>query len=208
MLEALVVGPLQVNCYILACPQTAKAAVIDPGDEGERILDVLRSAGLKLVTVINTHGHFDHVGSNGLLVEATGAGLLIHEADLPLLHRIREHAAAYGLRAAPSPEPTRLLQDGEVVTVGSLQLEVLHTPGHSPGGICLLAGEHLFSGDTLFAGSVGRTDLPGGDFGLLAEGIRRRLWGLDDATIVHPGHGPETTIGREKATNPFVGYNA
>jgi glyoxylase-like metal-dependent hydrolase (beta-lactamase superfamily II) len=204
LIKTLMVGPLQVNCYIAACEKTRKAAVIDPGGDGERILKVIEGAGLQLEMIINTHGHFDHLGGNQLLVERTGAQLLIHEGDLPLLRRAADHAAAYGLPAVPSPEPSRTLEDGEKLPLGELDLEVIHVPGHSPGGICLLAEGHLFSGDALFAASIGRTDLPGGDHNTLIEGIRRRLLVLPDETVVHPGHGPDTTIGREKAVNPFL----
>ena len=203
ILESLAVGPLQVNCFILGCPETKAGMVIDPGDEGERILERVLALGLKLATVVNTHGHFDHTGGNRLLVEKTGAELLIHEADLQLLRRAAEHAAMYGMKAVSSPEPSRTLIDGEELALGTLRFRVIHIPGHSPGGICLLSGDHLFCGDVLFAGSVGRTDLPGGDHEALIEGIRRRLLILPDQTVVHPGHGPGTTIGREKRMNPF-----
>ncbi len=207
-IEALAVGPLQVNCFIVACPVTRQAAVIDPGDEGERILHLLRGEGLELKLVINTHGHFDHVGANRFLVEATGAELCLHSADRALLLRAADHAARYGLRTVDSPEPRRLLADGDRLQVGELTLEVLHTPGHTPGGVCLYTPGHLFSGDTLFAGSVGRTDLPGGDMATLIAGIRNRLWSLPEETQVHPGHGPDTTLGREKTGNPYAGLGA
>ncbi len=207
-IEALAVGPLQANCFIVACPVTRQAAVIDPGDEGERILHLLRGEGLELKLVINTHGHFDHVGANRFLVEATGAELCLHSADRALLLRAADHAARYGLRAVDSPEPRRLLADGDRLQVGELTLEVLHTPGHTPGGVCLYTPGHLFSGDTLFAGSVGRTDLPGGDMATLIAGIRNRLWSLPEETQVHPGHGPDTTLGREKTGNPYAGLGA
>jgi len=201
----LVVGPLQVNCFIVSAEGSDRALVIDPGAEGERILESLEAAGLSLAMIVNTHGHFDHVGANRLLVERTGAELIIHERGVPVLRRAEEHAAGYGLPAVSSPEPTRTLAGGEILELDGLQLSVIHTPGHSPGGICLLGEDHLFSGDALFAGSIGRTDLPGGDFDTLVSGIRRHLLVLPDETVVHPGHGPDTTIGREKAMNPFVG---
>jgi len=204
-IETLAVGPLQVNCFIVACEKTRETLVVDPGDEAERILQRLQENDLQLKIVVNTHGHFDHIGGNRRLVEASGAELLIHQADLPVLRRAREHAAIYGMSVTPSPEPTRLLAGGETIEVGEMSLQVLHTPGHSPGGICLLGEGHLFVGDTLFAGSVGRTDLPGGDHDTLIDGIRRQLLILPEATVVHPGHGPDTTIGREKRVNPYLG---
>ena len=199
------VGPLQVNCFIVACRRTSEAAVIDPGEEGERILHFAEEKGLRIRKVVNTHGHFDHIGANQHIVEMTGAELLIHADDLPLLQNARNHAEVYGLSVAASPEPDRLLGQGDTFQVGDLAFSVFHVPGHSPGSICLLAEGHLFVGDVLFSGSIGRTDLPGGDFDSLVKGVRERLFALPDETIVHPGHGPETTIGRERRINPFVG---
>lgn len=204
LLETVVVGPLQVNCFIVACPRTLAALVIDPGDEGARILATMRTSGWQPVKVVNTHGHFDHIGGNRAIVAETGAELLIHEADLPLMQKARIHAQLYGLTTEMSPPPDRLLKDGDNIVVGTLTFEVIHIPGHSPGGIALLCGQHLFVGDILFADSVGRTDLPGGDHQALIDGIRQRLWKLPGETIVHPGHGPDTTIAREMRTNPYV----
>jgi glyoxylase-like metal-dependent hydrolase (beta-lactamase superfamily II) len=209
ILEALVVGPLQVNCFIVGCESSKEALVIDPGEEGERILLHLAALNLQLKMVINTHGHFDHIGANRLLLEsASGVELLIHSADAELLPKAQEHGRKYGLDVRVSPPPTRLLQGGETITVGTLQIQVIATPGHTPGGVSLLIGDHLFSGDTLFADSVGRTDLPGGNHDTLVASIRKGLFILPDATIVHPGHGPDTTIGREKRLNPYVGVGA
>jgi hydroxyacylglutathione hydrolase len=208
LFEALVVGPLQVNCYIVGCEASQEALVIDPGEEGARILTRLAALGLQLKMIINTHGHFDHVGANHLLIEKSGAEFLIHSADAALLPRAKEHGRKYGLDVQVSPPPTRLLHGGETLTVGTLKIRVIATPGHTAGGICLLIGEHLFSGDTLFADSVGRTDLPGGDHQTLVASIRQGLFSLPEATIVHPGHGPDTTIGREKRLNPYVGAGA
>jgi glyoxylase-like metal-dependent hydrolase (beta-lactamase superfamily II) len=204
LITTLVVGPLQVNCFLVACPRSREALVIDPGDDGERILEAIRLSGWRVVRVVNTHGHFDHIGANRILVDATGAELLIHEFDLPLLQKAQAHAQVYGLRTEPSPTPDRVLHDGDTITFGDLSCQVIHLPGHSPGGIALLCGEHLFAGDVLFAGSIGRTDLPGGDHDTLVSGIRSKLWRLPAATIVHPGHGPDTTIAREMRSNPFV----
>lgn len=204
IVERIVVGPLQVNCFILACPQTLEAAVIDPGAEGERITAALQRLGATAKLVINTHGHFDHIGANHLLVEQTGAELLIHRGDLALLDKAEQHAALYGLSVSASAPPSRMLDGGETLTLGSLEVKVLATPGHSPGGISLYVDGHVFTGDALFAGSIGRTDLPGGDLDQLLTAIRDQLLVLPEDTLVHPGHGPDSSIGREKRSNPFL----
>lgn len=204
ILESLPTGPLQVNCYIVGCEATRKAVVVDPGGDVEQILALLERLNLQLQLVINTHGHFDHVGGNRQLLEETGVDLLIHENDKDLLGLAAEHAGIYGLPTVISPEPQRLLQGGEVILVGELEIKVLHTPGHTPGGICLLVEDQVIVGDTLFAGSIGRTDLPGGDHQQLIDSIRQQLLPLPDATVAHPGHGAETTIGRERMYNPFL----
>lgn len=205
VIHQLSVGPLQVNCFLVACQKTRDAMVIDPGEEGLRILQLAKSESLEIRKVVNTHGHFDHIGANQQVVDSTGAVLMLHAADLPLLQNARNHAEVYGLTVVPSPAPDRLLDQGDTFEVGEHSFSVLHVPGHSPGGICLLSDGHVFVGDVLFAGSVGRTDLPGGDFDALVEGVRERLFTLPDETIVHPGHGPDTTIGQERRMNPFVG---
>jgi len=206
-IDTLVVGPLQVNCFIVSCPATGEAAVIDAGDEPERILHHLATAGLKVRWLLNTHGHFDHQGGIKALKDATGAPFVLHAADLPVLQRAVEHAAVFGLSTEQAPDPDQLLHGGETLPLGQLELQVLHTPGHSPGGVCYLGTGHLFSGDTLFAGSIGRTDLPLGSHDTLIDSIRRQLLVLPDDTVVHPGHGPDSTIGRERLINPFLSGN-
>jgi len=208
LVHQLSVGPLQVNCFVVACQRTREAMVIDPGDDGPRILQLAESNGYQVKKIVNTHEHFDHISANQPVKEATGAVLMMHEADLPLLQNARNHAQAYGLTVSPSPDPDKFLNEGDVFSVGEHSFSIFHVPGHSPGSICLLSDGHLFVGDVLFAGSIGRTDLPGGDFDALVEGVREKLFRLPAETIVHPGHGPDTTIGREKQMNPFVGDGA
>lgn len=197
-------GPLEVNCYIVGSEETGKAVVFDPGGHVDNILDIVKKHNLKVEWVINTHGHFDHIGGNRALVAQTGAELMIHEADVPLLSRANEHASSFGLTTEASPEPSRTLNDGDVLELEDLKFQVIHTPGHSPGGICLLIEDHLIVGDSLFAGSIGRTDLPGGDHNLLIKNIKEKLLVLPANTRVYPGHGPMSTIGQEQQYNPFL----
>lgn len=197
------VGPLQANCYIVGCPDTRQAMVVDPGGDGDRILSVVQSEKLTLSAIINTHGHFDHVGANKHMKTATGADLMIHHQDAPMLKHMVQTAAAWGLRTDPSPDPDRLLEDGDTVACGNMAFKVIHTPGHSPGGICLYADGAVFVGDTLFAGSIGRTDLPGGDFDTLIHSIQTKLFNLPDDVVVYSGHMGTSSIGHEKRTNPF-----
>ncbi len=204
IIESLPTGPLQVNCYILGCEVTRKAVVVDPGGDADQVLALLNRLSLKLQMVINTHGHFDHVGGNRQLLDATGVELLLHESDKALLGMAEQHATAYGLQTEISPAPHRLLSGGETIAVGELEMKVLHTPGHTPGGICLHVADQVIVGDTLFAGSIGRTDLPGGNHQQLISSIREQLLPLPDETVAHPGHGPATTIGRERVHNPFL----
>ncbi|HEY3368044.1 MAG TPA: MBL fold metallo-hydrolase [Symbiobacteriaceae bacterium] len=199
-------GDFATNCYIVACPQTNACAVIDPGVPDPWVKRTLADHGLKPVAIILTHGHLDHIGGVAWVREFTGAPVLVHTADAPMLtDPVRNGSAAFG-GLVTAPPPDRLLADGETITVGKLELQVLHTPGHTPGGICLYIrdGGHLITGDTLFAGSIGRTDLPGGSFETLIRSIREKLLTLPDETTVYPGHGPATSIGDERAYNPFL----
>ncbi len=205
LIQKLAVGPIQANCFIVGCEETRQAAVIDPGDEADRILLALAEAKLTVVQIINTHGHFDHVGANRRMKQATGAPLLIHALDAPMLGLLARSAAAWGMSAENSPPPDRTIDEGDLIQAGTITFRVIHTPGHTPGGVSLLAGSSLFVGDTLFAGSVGRTDFPGGSFDELKASIQRKLFALPPDVTVYTGHGPETTIGEEKLDNPFVG---
>ena len=205
--RTLPVGPLQANCYVVGCEETRRAAVIDPGGDTDKILSALDKDNLKVSAIINTHGHFDHVGGNKALKAATDADLMIHELDAPMLTQLAQAAAAWGMRTENSPAPDRLLDHGDTVDAGNIRFNVIHTPGHSPGGICLYV-EHenaLFVGDTLFAGSIGRTDLPGGDYNTLISSIQTKLFSLPEETVVYNGHMEATSIGKEKKFNPFCG---
>ena len=207
-IKTLAVGPIQANCHILGCEETSEAAVIDPGDEPDRILLALAESSLTAKVIINTHGHFDHVSANKRLKEVTGAPILIHSLDAPMLDQLSSSAAAWGLAAEDSPRPDKELSDGDEIAFGRIVLKVLHTPGHTQGGISLYAPDFVFVGDTLFAGSIGRTDFPGGSFEVLKESIRKKLFVLGDHVKVYAGHGPPTTIGDERRSNPFVGEKA
>ena len=204
IIKKLEVGPIMANCFILGCETTKQAVVIDPGDDADRILMELAKSELKVKYLINTHGHFDHVSANKRMKEATGAEIAIHPEDEPMLHELSQSALMFGLSSENSPPADILLEDGDEVTFGEITLQVIHTPGHSKGGISLYTKGHLFSGDTLFSGSIGRTDLPGGDYDTLISNIREKLLIFDEDTIVYTGHGPETTIGNEKRMNPFL----
>jgi glyoxylase-like metal-dependent hydrolase (beta-lactamase superfamily II) len=203
-IHTLVVGRLQTNCYILESDSTA--LVIDPGEEPERILRFLHDIKVKPIQIIATHTHFDHVlGVDG--IRATlNIPFLIHHDDLSMLESMQSRVRQFmGLTVRPPPRVDRFLKDRESLTVGHDTLKVLHTPGHSPGSISLAGRGYVFTGDALFNQSIGRTDLPGGDLDTLISSITDRLFSLPDDTIVYPGHGPETSIGDEKLTNPFVG---
>ncbi|MDK2816391.1 MAG: hydroxyacylglutathione hydrolase [Moorella sp. (in: firmicutes)] len=203
-LKNLVVGPIGTNCYLVGCQETKEGAIIDPGAEGERILAVAREAGLKIRYIINTHGHIDHIGANGTIKNATGAAILIHNNDAPCLTDPGRNLSVLMGARERSPAADRLLQDGDTITIGrTITLTVIHTPGHTPGGICLKGEGLIFTGDTLFAGSIGRTDFPGGSFNQLLNSIKEKLFVLEDNLKIYPGHGPASTIGAERAENPF-----
>jgi glyoxylase-like metal-dependent hydrolase (beta-lactamase superfamily II) len=194
------VTPFIVNCFVLT--EGNEAIVIDPGEGSPRLLQALE--GLNVKQVINTHCHCDHCGGNAAVLAQTGAKLGIHKDDLPLLRSIEIQGQMFGVTMPPSPDPDFYLVEGDTITVGESVLKVLHTPGHSPGHIVLLGADIAFVGDVLFAGSIGRTDLPGGNYHQLMQSIKDKILSLPDNIVAYPGHGPETTIGQERRSNPFL----
>ena len=212
--EVLPVGWLQCNCSIIGDPQTREALVLDPGDEVEKIVEILQRHKLHVKAIVSTHAHIDHVGGLRKLHDLTGAPVMMHPDDLALYQAMDRQAAWIGMRPPELTEVHQLLKEGDAVRWGTFEAHVMHTPGHTPGSMCLyvprnagkvtLPAPHLFAGDTLFAGSIGRTDLWGGSFEEIMRSLRGKLLALTDETIVYPGHGLATTIGRERESNPFL----
>ena len=204
IIKNIVVGPLEVNCYILGCEDTKEAAIIDPGDNADEIISNIEKEGLNPKFIINTHAHFDHIGGVKAIQHHFKIDFILHEGDLFLVENASEQATAFGLKPISKPVVNKNATNGEKVNLGNKSITVIHTPGHSPGGVCYYSDNNVFVGDTLFAGSIGRTDLPGGSYDTLINSIKENLFPLGDSTIVYPGHGPSTTIGNEKEHNPFL----
>ena len=209
ILEVRAVPPFHKNGFVVGCERTREAVVIDPGDEADQLLGAVRDHRLAVVHILLTHAHIDHVTGVALVKEALDAPVYLHKDDLPLYERVVQQGLMFGLTVR-QPPPVDVFYDLSPLYFGDYEVRVHHTPGHCPGGVCLQvgkkgeAGTDLFVGDTLFGGSIGRTDLPGGNHEVLMRSITGVLFPLGDAATVHPGHGPDTTIGRERRTNPFV----
>jgi len=205
--KTIVVGPLQCNCVVLGCEKTKEAILIDPGDEAQKILREVGNEELRIKYILHTHAHFDHIGATERIKKATKAPACLHKSDTRLYENLPMQGRFFGFEFETPTPIEKFLEDEEILTFGEYKLQVLHTPGHSPGSICfkLLGGsEVLFSGDTLFKQSIGRTDLWGGDYDQIMKSLRERILTLDGDTHVYPGHGPDTRLGDEKKTNPFL----
>ena len=198
------VEPFFKNGYILACSQTLEGIYIDPGEEAPQLLLQVEEMNVQLIAIVNTHAHIDHICGIGLVREKWEVPIYLHPEDEALYKGLPVQAETFGLHYPPAPPVDRHLEEGQKLQVGHLRLKVHHTPGHSPGSVCLEVEEQLFCGDVIFAGSIGRTDLPGGSHQTLMESIHKKVLPLGDEKILHPGHGPETTIGQERKTNPFL----
>ena len=204
LFETFPVGAFQCNCSILGCPDTKEAIVVDPGGDPEHILEVVRHHDLNVRYTVHTHAHLDHIYATRDVKEATETEILLHKDDLFLYDGFAVQAAMFGWEARPVLPIDRFLNHGDTLEFGKQKLDVLHTPGHTPGSCCFKVDDLLLSGDTLFRRSIGRTDLPGGDSRQIAQSIRERLYTLEEDTRVIPGHGPATTVGEERKKNPFV----
>jgi glyoxylase-like metal-dependent hydrolase (beta-lactamase superfamily II) len=202
-IETVIVGPLQVNCYIVYDEHSLDAVVIDPGDQPEKVLKLAKNKGLRISSIICTHGHFDHTGGIYAIREKTGAKVLLHIDELPVYTRAESQGAIWGFNIVQPPHPDQFVKDGDEISAGGLTLRVIHTPGHSPGGICLATEGIVFTGDTVFAGSIGRTDFPGGSIEALKVSFKKIL-SLPPETILYPGHGNWTTVSDEWRQNFFV----
>ena len=198
------VGNLGANCYIVYSKEALEGVVIDPGGNAQDIINIIQRENIKIVAIINTHGHADHIGDNDRIKEYTGAPILIHKDDASMLTSAQGNLSVYIGNNLICKAADRLLTDGEIIQVGGMKLQVIHTPGHTPGGICIKVNEVVFSGDTLFEQSVGRSDFPGGSHQQLIKSIKERLLIFSDATQILPGHGAGTTIGNERYNNPFI----
>lgn len=204
LIKCLVVGMIGSNCYVVGCEKTKQAVVIDPGGEGEKILKYVDAQGLQVKYIINTHGHIDHIGANEDVRDATGAKVLIHEKDAAMLTSSHQNMSMFIGKEVSFKAADKLLTDGDTIEFGEEKLQVIHTPGHTKGGISLAAEGVVFTGDTLFNASIGRTDFEGGNYETIINSIKTKLMSLPDETAVYPGHMGASTIGFERKHNPFL----
>jgi len=203
ILETVVVGPLAENCFIIGCEATKAGAIIDPGDEATKIIRIVEKQKLEIKYILLTHGHIDHLTAIQKLKEKYHAEFLMHKADLFLVENAPTQAAMFDLPDPGAPQPDRFLADGDTVSLGKLNIKILHTPGHSPGSITFYVEDKIFVGDLIFSGSIGRTDLPGGNYEQLIHSVENKIFTLPDSTAIFPGHGPVASVGTEKKYNPF-----
>lgn len=203
IIRTIPVGPLEANCFVIADGISKKAVVVDPGDEPDRITEIIEQEGFSVEYIICTHAHFDHIGAVPDIKALTDADVVLHKDDIELYQGAEDQAALWGYNLSPLPKPDILVEDGDLIEVGGLKFDIIHTPGHSPGSLCLYGENIVVTGDTLFAGAVGRTDFYGGDMNKLKSSFER-LMALPPSTEVLPGHGPNTTIGRERSDNFFL----
>ncbi|MFB0527332.1 MAG: MBL fold metallo-hydrolase [bacterium] len=203
MVKIFTVGPMEANCYILYNPDKREGLIIDPGAEGSRLIKFIRQENISINYIVNTHGHPDHIGANRKIKEYTNAPILIHQYDAPLLTKSNSILPLIFPIESSSPPADTFIKDGDLIECGEMKLKVLHTPGHTPGGISLLLDDSIFTGDTLFSGSIGRFDLPGGSEEVLLKSIKKIL-SLGENLIIYPGHGPSTTVSQELHSNPFI----
>jgi len=204
LIETHAVEPFFKNGYIVSCSETLQGIYIDPGDEAPQLLQRVEEISVQLVAIVNTHAHIDHISGVGLVKGKWDVPIYLHPEDETIYKNLPIQAERFGLQYPPAPPIDHYLEEGQELQVGHLSLKIHHTPGHSPGSVSLEVDEHVFCGDVIFAGSIGRTDLPGGRYETLMESIHRKVLPLGDEKILYPGHGPETTIGRERETNPFL----
>lgn len=202
--DSVIVGALETNCYLVYCTESLECAIVDPGAEAQKIFHLITKKSLNPVVLLNTHGHIDHIGANKDIKERFNIPLCIHALDKSMLENVQQLELSFFLGAKESPSPDKYLEDGDMVKLGNSSLQVIHTPGHSPGSVSFLGDGFILSGDTLFYGGVGRADLPGGSWDELERSIKNKILTLPDETIVLPGHGPTTSVGQERNLNPFI----
>ncbi len=204
IIEKLTVSPIQENCYIVGDEQSRAGVIIDPGAEASRILEEVEHLGLTIEKIVNTHGHVDHISAAEEVKAALDVKLHLHPGDEMYLPNIEETAQMFGFSGARNPTLDVILKDGDRINVGGLTIEVIHAPGHTPGSCVLKIGDDVFCGDLVFSGSIGRTDLPGGDYNTIIDSLERVILPMDDDVRLHPGHGPSTTVAIERRFNPFL----